>query len=151
MVDDPGIRNGGCCCGAVRFEISAEPVLVEICHCRTCRRASGAPVMALAGIPVTGFRFVKGEPGRFASSPGVTRSFCALCGTSLTLYSEAFPGEIYVSVCSLDDPEALAPEVHNLDIGPPRLVRDGGRAAALPPLPFGRGVRPPPYDWPPRV
>ncbi len=112
MVNDPGTRNGGCCCGAVRFEISADPVLVELCHCKACRRASGAPVMAMAGIPVTGFRFVKGEPGRFASSPGVTRSFCIQCGTSLTLYSEAFPGEIYVSVCTLDDPDALAPEIH---------------------------------------
>ena len=57
---------------------------------------------------MAGFSFVTGEPGRFASSPGVTRSFCARCGTSLTLYSEAFPGEIYVSICSLDDPEAWA-------------------------------------------
>ncbi len=112
MGNDPTTPAGGCCCGAIRFEIRAEPMLVELCHCKTCRRASGAPVMALAGIPVAGFRFVKGEPGRFASSPGVTRRFCSRCGTSLTLYSEAFPDEIYVSICSLDDPEALEPEVH---------------------------------------
>ena len=112
MGKDPDRRAGGCCCGSVRFEIAAEPVLVEICHCRTCRRASGAPAMAWAGIPLAGFRFVEGEPGGFVSSPGVTRGFCARCGTSLTIFSEAFPEEIYVSISALDDPEALAPEVH---------------------------------------
>ena len=112
MVREPKRWAGGCCCGAVRFEISAAPVLVEICHCRTCRRASGAPVMALAGIPAAGFRFVAGEPAGFASSPGVTRNFCARGGTSLSLSSEAYPDEVYVSICALDDPEAIAPEVH---------------------------------------
>jgi hypothetical protein len=112
MSDDTKIWAGGCCCGAVRFEIGAEPVLLEFCHCQTCRRASGAPVMAWAGIPVAGFRFTEGEPGRFASSPGVTRGFCDRCGTSLTIFSEAFPDEIYVSTSALDDPDALAPEVH---------------------------------------
>ena len=68
--------------------------------------------MALAGIPVAGLRFVGDEPAGFASSPGVTRGFCARCGTSLTIHSEAYPDEIYVSTSALDDPEALAPEVH---------------------------------------
>ena len=72
----------------------------------------GVGVLALAGIPVTGFRVLAGTPGRFASSPGVIRTFCDRCGTSLTLHSEAFPDEIYVSLCALDDPEGLAPEVH---------------------------------------
>lgn len=112
MSDDVETLSGGCCCGALRFEISAAPVLVELCHCRTCRRTSGAPAMALAGIPAAGFRFVEGEPGRFASSPGVARGFCACCGTSLTIESEAYPEEVYVSTAALDDPEALPPEVH---------------------------------------
>ena len=112
MSDDTKTWAGGCCCGAVRFEIAAEPVLVEFCHCKTCRRASGAPAMAWVGIPVAGFRIVEGEPAGFASSPGVTRGFCARCGTSLSIFSEAFPEEIYVSISALDDPEAFAPEVH---------------------------------------
>ena len=59
-----------------------------------------------------GLRFVAGEPDRFASPPGVTRTFCGRCGTSLTLHSEAFASEITVSVSALNDPEAQPPQVH---------------------------------------
>ena len=88
-----------------------------------------------------GLRFVAGEPDRFASSPGVTRTFCGRRGTSLTLHSEAFASEITVSATALDDPEALPPEVLNLDVGKVGSARDGGRYAARPALPRRRGVR----------
>ncbi len=112
MGDSGVLKMGGCLCGALRFEVSAAPVLVEICHCNMCRKATGAPVMAWAGVPRDGFRWLQGEPAGFASSPGVTRSFCGRCGTSLTHFSERFDREIYVSLAALDDPEALPPEVH---------------------------------------
>ena len=32
---------GGCACGAIRYECSAEPLLSEICYCRDCQRSSG--------------------------------------------------------------------------------------------------------------
>ena len=41
------LHTGGCRCGAVRFEASADPHHVSYCHCKDCRRASGAPVSAL--------------------------------------------------------------------------------------------------------
>jgi hypothetical protein len=110
---DGGLQiTGGCFCGALRFEVSAAPVLVEFCHCETCRKATGAPMMAWAGVPCDGFEWTEGEPAGFASSAGVTRSFCGRCGTSLTHFSERFDTEIYVSLAALDDPEALPPEVH---------------------------------------
>jgi hypothetical protein len=33
--------TGGCACGAVRYEISAEPIFMNHCQCRDCQRASG--------------------------------------------------------------------------------------------------------------
>ncbi|WP_456237657.1 GFA family protein, partial [Geminicoccus flavidas] len=39
--------EGGCLCGAVRYAIELEEDdLADYCHCRECRRASGAPVVA---------------------------------------------------------------------------------------------------------
>jgi hypothetical protein len=68
--------------------------------------------MAWAGIPLSGFKFKTSGVTSYASSEGVRRSFCGKCGTSLTLFSEAFPEDIYVSVASLDDPNAMPPELH---------------------------------------
>ena len=104
--------TGGCLCGHVRYEIRQQPNLVEYCHCRTCRRAVGAPVMAWAGVSLASFKFTKGDVTSYGSSEGVRRSFCGKCGTSLTIFSEAFPEDIYVSVASLDEPGAMPPEIH---------------------------------------
>lgn len=32
---------GGCACGAIRYEIAAEPVFMNDCQCRDCQRKSG--------------------------------------------------------------------------------------------------------------
>ena len=34
--------TGGCACGAIRYEISAEPIAMNDCQCRDCQRTSGA-------------------------------------------------------------------------------------------------------------
>ena len=103
---------GGCLCQDIRFKISATPRLTEYCHCKSCRKAVGAPVMAWAGAALGHFEFIDGNPGRYASSPGVERTFCKRCGTSLTIFAEEFPEEIYVSISALDDPTAMAPNIH---------------------------------------
>ena len=33
--------TGGCACGAIRYEISAEPLFMNDCQCRDCQRRSG--------------------------------------------------------------------------------------------------------------
>jgi hypothetical protein len=104
--------TGGCQCGQIRYALRQRPRLIEYCHCRTCRRSVGAPVMAWAGVPLGGFKFTKGDVTNYASSESVRRSFCSRCGTSITIFSEAFPEDIYVSVTSLDDPSAMPPEIH---------------------------------------
>lgn len=107
---DDGI-TGHCHCGDVRFRVAGDAVLIEFCHCRSCRRASGAPLMAWAAYDRAGFEVVSGEPVVHVSSPGVTRTFCGRCGTSLTLTDERIP-EIYVAIASFDEPEATAPDIH---------------------------------------
>jgi hypothetical protein len=107
-----GIGNGGCLCGAIRFQADGAPTWVAHCHCGTCRRATGAPVTTYAGFPRDRVRFVKGTPRTFASSPGVTRSFCGGCGTPLAYASERWPDEIHLFVVSFDDATALRPQAH---------------------------------------
>src|ERR1700676_1078939 len=33
--------TGGCACGAIRYEISDEPMFMNDCQCRDCQRKSG--------------------------------------------------------------------------------------------------------------
>ena len=101
---------GGCLCGAVRYEAAAAPFHETVCHCADCRRAVGAASVAWFTVPRASFHWMRGTAAAYESSPGVTRSFCAACGTSLTY--EAAPDELDVTTCSLDDPAAVPPRDH---------------------------------------
>lgn len=111
-MSDTGRAMGGCLCGAVRYEIAAEPTHRTICHCRTCRHASAAPMVAWVTAPRAALRITSGAPREYASSPEVVRTFCKTCGTPLTYTHERRPDEVDVTTCSLDQPEAYAPTQH---------------------------------------
>jgi hypothetical protein len=104
------ILTGGCQCGAVRYELLTPPEHASICHCRMCRRASGQPFMAFARVRDENLRWTRGHPATFASSNIVERGFCGACGTPLT-YRRPAGGTISVTIGSLDDPEAVRPEL----------------------------------------
>ncbi|MES2710197.1 MAG: GFA family protein [Pseudomonadota bacterium] len=104
--------EGGCLCGAVRYEASGEPFHATFCHCRTCQMAAGAPVIAWVTFPTDGFRWTKGAPATFASSEDVARGFCGNCGTTLTYDSAKYPDEIDIASATLDNPAIAPPGDH---------------------------------------
>jgi len=106
------VYPGGCACGAVRYEARGTPFHRTLCHCADCRRAAGAPAVAWFSVRADELAFVQGAPVRHRSSPPVERSFCGRCGTQLSYRNDAYPDEIDVTTCSLDDPETLAPADH---------------------------------------
>jgi len=104
--------EGGCLCGAVRYRAYGPAYGITHCHCKTCRRASGAPFVTWAGFDTDKITFTKIEPAAYASSPNVTRTFCDKCGTALTYQRADMPGSIDVTLGSMDEPEMLTPEDH---------------------------------------
>src|SRR5579863_6013074 len=100
--------EGGCLCGAIRFRVTGTPHSSGICHCHTCRKASGAPSVAWLTFDLGNLELIRGVPRRFASSPGIVRTFCADCGSPLTYASEKSPSTIDVTAISFDD-ESLFP------------------------------------------
>ncbi|MGA7777239.1 MAG: GFA family protein [Paraburkholderia sp.] len=104
--------KGGCFCGKLRYEVSGTPFDSTICHCADCRRAIAAPFVAWFSIKSSEFRLVRGVPASLVSSESVLRDFCPDCGTRLTYRHEDFLGEIDISTCSLDTPEAVPPAHH---------------------------------------
>ncbi|MFC5547022.1 GFA family protein [Massilia aerilata] len=133
--------RGGCACGAVRYETAGEPFHRTLCHCVDCRRAAGAPAVAWFSVPAAALRFVKGTPATHRSSPTVERSFCGACGTPLAYRNDAYPEEVDVTTCSLDDPAAASPRDHTFASQrlPWMRVDDG-----LPVFPRSRGEGPAP-------
>jgi hypothetical protein len=57
--------TGGCTCGAVRYECTAEPVMAFNCHCRDCQRATGGAYVPAVVVPRNALR-VTGEVKYFA-------------------------------------------------------------------------------------
>ena len=105
--------QGGCQCGAVRYEVTGEPQHVALCHCNDCRKSSGAPMVAWAAFTDAQFKLVKGEPVTFNSSGSAMRSFCPKCGSGLYYRNAEFlPGIVDIQSATLDDPDALPPSVH---------------------------------------
>ena len=52
---------GGCVCGAIRYECSAEPIEMFQCHCRDCQRASGGPFSCVVVVPAQSFKLPRGS------------------------------------------------------------------------------------------
>jgi len=52
--------QASCFCGAVRYEVSADPVDTKICHCTTCQRLHGAPMQWAAIFHKRHVRFTAG-------------------------------------------------------------------------------------------
>lgn len=102
--------EGGCFCGRLRFSATAEPLFETLCHCRSCRRASGG-----ASVAWVTFRdeavALRGEPSVYSSSPGVEWLFCGNCGTLMAYRRASRAGEIDLTTISFDEPEAFAPTV----------------------------------------
>jgi len=108
MSDEPR-RQGGCLCGAVRFEIVLDEPRFGVCHCGMCRRWSAGPFFAVHA-PAAGGRLLEDRGlAWYSSSAWARRGFCRECGSSLfyQLVGSDEPDWI-VSAEALDDAEGLS-------------------------------------------
>jgi len=124
--------TGGCACGAVRFKITAAPMGVGVCHCRSCQKGSGGGPNYVALIPKAGFEVTKGE-GKVYTTKGdsgadIGRVFCPECGSPLWSVSALEIMPFYpVKLGALDDASGLTPGLHlYTDDAPPwHLMHEG--------------------------
>ena len=112
--DSRTTRKGGCQCGAVRYELSADPLAPYVCHCHECRRQSASAFGISMMAPRAALRLTAGTP-RFWSRPtdsgNILRcAFCPTCGTRL--WDEGDWPDISVKGGSLDEPPDLRAAVH---------------------------------------
>lgn len=101
-------RTGGCLCGAIRYELSADPSFQLACHCRACQYVSGgSPTLAVI-VPAAALKITQGEPrthwSKGESGAEVGRSFCEVCGTPVFSKPSANSEIAVIKVGGLDDP-----------------------------------------------
>jgi hypothetical protein len=109
----PADVAGGCLCGAVRYVVAAGEVRESgYCHCRTCQRQSGAPVVAWFAVPPERVRVMKGSPSVYRASDRANREFCAACGTYLFFREDDPAATLSVNTATLDEPALVPPNFH---------------------------------------
>ena len=105
---------GGCACGAIRYEVTDEPIAQIDCQCRSCQHLSGTGHSSYLIFP--DHKQVKlegeGKVWQVAGDNGNVKShaFCTTCGSPVYLTSSAAPGVFTIHAASLDDPSRYAPQ-----------------------------------------
>ena len=110
--------TGGCVCGAIRYECTAQPTEIQMfkCHCRDCQRVGGGAFSAVVYVPAPTFKITRGKvhyhhtPSEFQGEH--KRGYCADCGSRLTGGEGPKAPGVGMMVASLDDPSWFRPAMH---------------------------------------
>ena len=93
--------TGGCLCQAVRYTISAEPIVTRVCWCRLCQYLGAGSAAVNACFPSAALT-VRGSLTDYRSTADsgniMHRTFCPTCGTRC--FPPQSPGPIWCSCVS---------------------------------------------------
>jgi hypothetical protein len=108
--------EGGCSCGAVRYRLTGAPMFVHCCHCLDCQRQTGSAFVLNALIETDRVERLAGEPEPVSMPTDSGRPHdiyrCPKCRVAVWSDYGRRRIMLFVRVGTLDDPSALAPDVH---------------------------------------
>jgi hypothetical protein len=108
--------EGGCLCGAIRYECDERFITPVCCHCRDCQLLHSAPYALEVSVPAEALRYTKGSPRTYSlsgdSGADKHHEFCSICSTNVVGWSEAYPAVRMLQIASLDDPSVVSPVAH---------------------------------------
>lgn len=108
--------DGGCCCGAIRYRLTEEPLTLYACHCTDCQRKTGSSFGLSMVVRRDACTLLQGEPRGYALTLPDGRQkhgkFCGVCSTRLWGEPVNFPQIIVVQPGTLDDTSWLRPVGH---------------------------------------
>jgi hypothetical protein len=107
--------EGGCACGAVRYRLTSDPLFTHCCHCLNCQRQTGSAFVINVLIETDRVELLAGDPQPVdvPRDDGSTQTIwrCPIC--QIAVFSQyTFPQVRFVRAGTLDDPAAVAPDVH---------------------------------------
>ena len=110
------IRQGGCQCGNLRYEVRDEPLAVTVCHCTHCQSQSGSAFGMSFVVPREAFRVIAGEPRTWTTQAdsGADKEcvFCPECGVRIYNTLSSMPKTLNIKPGTLDDRSGLQPALH---------------------------------------
>lgn len=101
------IKQGGCLCGAARYEVDISNAHSLSCHCTECQKHLGAPYSIFTVVPASQFRWLSKPSKTLKASDKATRLFCGECGTYLKWEGVDATDEAEFNTMTLDDPSAI--------------------------------------------
>jgi len=109
--------EGGCTCRRVRYRVTRRPLIVHCCHCRWCQRETGSAFALNAMLESEAVSLLRGDPERVLtpsySGKGQVIVRCPECHVAVwSHYAGAGDKTSFIRVGTLDDPDALPPDVH---------------------------------------
>jgi hypothetical protein len=111
--------EGGCACGAVRYRVTSEPLIVQACHCLLCQRQTGRSNAVNAQIEADRVILLSGQIEESLldtpSGHGQRIARCASCKVAVWsnyLITRQDDHLRFLRVGTLDDPGLMPPVVH---------------------------------------
>ncbi|MEX0582343.1 MAG: GFA family protein [Sneathiella sp.] len=103
--------QGGCLCGAVRYDVNGPLRKVSYCHCGQCQKSSGH-YFAATGAARSDFTLTEDRGLKwYKSSPWAERGFCSECGSNL-FWRMKDEDNISILAGSIDGNAGLEAEAH---------------------------------------
>jgi len=104
--------TGKCLCGAVRYRVTAEPIVTRACWCRLCQYLGAGSGTVNTCFPSESVS-IEGRLSDYTSVADsgamMPRRFCGICGTHLFSEAESRPHLVFIRAGTLDTPELVPP------------------------------------------
>jgi hypothetical protein len=107
--------EGGCSCGACRYRLASDPLFVHCCHCLNCQRQTGSAFVINLLIEADRVELLARKPQAVdvPRDDGSTQRIYRCPHCQVAVYSQYGSPEVhFVRGGTLDDPAAVAPDVH---------------------------------------
>ena len=108
--------QGGCQCGQIRYEITAQPLTIYVCHCKECQKQSSSAFGMSMPVSREAFKVIQGQPKQWTrksdSGREVSCFFCGDCGTRLFHNPSRNPKITNIKPGTLDDTSWIEPVGH---------------------------------------
>jgi hypothetical protein len=104
--------QGGCLCGAVRFEVSGPILSAGYCHCTHCQKRTGTGSSANCRVAQADFRLLSGAEKlrTYRHEVGVPKLFCSVCGSALFSGAPSTDEQVAIRLGTFDTDPGIRPQ-----------------------------------------